>query len=180
MNRIDSCTTQAFVLSQALRLCANVCMPCMSCDLYFREVSFFSAASQCSLFFYGVSMLRYLTANNCDSRPPGLEATTSALDYVPLLPYLFFVRFYMCMGGWMTVSRQRNCYTKPTPSSTEPQTFSSPVQVTQPSSTQDSFAKSNGPALFSLVSFCLASATLSWAGSHCFHCLHKVKMVDGG
>lgn len=33
------------------------------------------------------------------------------------------------------------------------QTISSPVQVTQPSSTQDSFAKSNGPAFSSSTSF---------------------------
>lgn len=50
------------------------------------------------------------------------------------------------------------------------QTISSPVQVTQPSSTQDSFAKSNGPARFSSLCFslfvflCLSSAILSQAG----------------
>lgn len=53
------------------------------------------------------------------------------------------------------------------------QTVSSPVQVTQPSSTQDSFAKSNSPALFFsslcfslFVPLCLAPAVLSRAGPH--------------
>lgn len=63
--------------------------------------------------------------------------------------------------GWMTVSWQRkNCYVN----LNSTQTTSSPVQVTQPSSTQDSFAKSNGPALLlsslssSLVFLCPSPA----------------------
>lgn len=63
-NRKDSCTTRALALRRALRLCVNVCIPCM-CDVLQRGVWLwfsFSAASQCSLYFYGVSMLRYLTA----------------------------------------------------------------------------------------------------------------------
>lgn len=77
-----------------------------------------------------------------------------------------------------------NCYTK-TNNFNSTQTISSPVQMIQPSSTQDSFAKSIGPALiYSLCfSLCLywplSSAFLSQAGPQCSHCLHKVKMVDG-
>lgn len=131
----------------------------------------FSAASQCSLYFYGVSMLRYLTASNCDTRPTGLEATTSTLDYVPLLT-LPFLCSLLHVHVWMDdcIPVRETATTKPTPSSTQPKTISSPVQVTQPSSTQDSFAKSNGPALlwsfwFSLFVFlCLSSAILSQAG----------------
>lgn len=66
----------------------------------------------------------------------------------------------MCMCGWMDCILAEKIAT---PTLTQPKPLSSPVQVTQPSSTQDSFAMSNGPALrFSLfVSF---SATLSRAG----------------
>jgi len=66
------------------------------------------------------------------------------------------------------------------------QTISSPVQVTQPSSTQDSFAKSNGPALslypllFPTFFLRFSCAILSQAGPHCPRRLHRVKMVDGG
>lgn len=64
------------------------------------------------------------------------------------------------------------------------QTVSSPVQVTQPSSTQDSFAKSNGPALFfspCFLSFCLSLLPfLAGLDPHCPHCLHEERMEDGG
>lgn len=66
----------------------------------------------------------------------------------------------MCMCGWMDCILAEKIAT---PTLTQPKPFSSPVQVTQPSSTQDSFAMSNGPALrFSL--FVPFFATLSRAG----------------
>lgn len=56
--------------------------------MYFREVydcGFLSVllVSAVSIF---TEFLCYGTSqqNNCDTRPPGLEATTSAPDYVPL------------------------------------------------------------------------------------------------
>lgn len=84
-------------------------------------------------------------------RPPGLKTATSSPQYVPLYPYLFFVHFYMHV--WMDdcILAEKNCYVN----LNSTQTTLSPVQVTQPSSTQDSFAKSNGPALL-LSSLCFS------------------------
>lgn len=66
------------------------------------------------------------------------------------LPSLCFTSTCACVDGWLYPGREI-CYTN----FNSTQTVSSPAQVTQPSSTQDSFAKSNGPALFLSLRFFL-------------------------
>lgn len=129
--------------------------------MYFREVSFFSAASQCSLYFDGVSKLRYLTANDCDGRPHGLKAPDipTGLCATLTLPFLCSL---LHMHGWVDgcILAEKLLHQTLTLTLTQPQTLSSPVQRTQPSSTQDSFAKSNGPALLLHPSFSLSASSV--------------------
>lgn len=119
--------------------------------MYFREVSFFSAASQCSLFFmeflsYGTSQHTTVTPDHLASKPrrPHSRATLT----LPFLCSLLHVHVWMddCILAEKSLHQTNTNFNST-------QTISSPVQVTQPSSTQDSFAKSNGPALFFSLCF---------------------------
>ena len=135
-------------------------------------------------------MLRYLTANNCDPGPRGRRSHDIRTGLCAALNSVTFLcsplRVHVC--GWMTGSWQKNCYTEPTTTSTQrPKTASSPVQVTQPSSTQESFAKSKRSSfsVYPSVSLCLSVfasplAVLSQAGRRCPRRLHEVKVEDGG
>lgn len=59
----------------------------------------------------------------------------------------------MCMCGWMDSILAEKSLHQTNTNFNSTQTISRPVQVTQPSSTQDSFAKSKGPALLSSLFF---------------------------
>lgn len=131
-------------------------MPCMCEHVLQRCVCvIFSAANQCSLYFlkcYGNSQQTTVTPDHLALKPqhPHWIMCRSNPNFS------LFMCMCMCMCG-MDVSWQ-----KPHNNNfNSTQTISSPIQVTQPSSTQESFAKSNGPALFfSLYCFLSFSSSL--------------------
>lgn len=131
--------------------------------MYFREVYvIFSAASQCSLYFYGVSTLRYLTANIWDATGPRSHDIRTGLCATLTLPFhcsLLHVHVWMddCFLAEKLLHQTNNDLNST-------QTISSPVRVTQPSSTQDSFAKSKSLLLCLSVCLSLPSFCHSWPG----------------
>lgn len=156
MNGSDSSTTQALAPLQALRLRVNVCTRC---------VIMFSVLLVSAVFF---SWSLYVTLPHSkrlwhQTIWPLSHNTHTGLCATLTLTFLCsLLHVHVWMSDCILAEKLLD-HTNTKLNST--QTISSPVQVTQPSSTQDSFAKSNGPApsypSYSLSVF-LCHSQLGW------------------